>query len=496
MRKATTVIILLSVAVVSFLAGAWYMQRKTGTRSSAGDGAILYYRDPMHPVYTSDKPGIAPDCGMQLEPVYANRVSTAPGSNQGFPSPPAGVVHISEERQQTIGVRAAPVKKTSAQHTIRVLGRVAVDDTRIYRLNAAVDGWVRETFSNSAGSLVKKDQPLVGFYSPEFLASEQAYLYALGTMDRYQASGQEPPAQIALTKANVQQAVDSLRNLGMGDIQIDEIKRTRQLTQNILLRAPVTGFVLTRNVSPGQRFERGTELYRMADLTHVWIVADVFENEARFIQRAQSADVRYQDRTFHARMSDVLPQFDPAARTLKVRFELDNPGYILRPDMFVDVEMTVRVPAAVTVPVDAVLDSGMHKTVFVDRGGGYFEPRHVETGWRLGDRVAITSGLMPGERIVVSGNFFIDSESRLKLAAAGLPADAGKDPVCGMDVDPGKAGARKVEYRGKTYYFCSDGCKANFEKNPERYAPADKNAPPGGKKQSARDGGARSRGPA
>ena len=171
------------------------------------------------------------------------------------------------------------------------------------------------------------------------------------------------------------------------------------------------------------------------------------------------------------RVLNVPPQFDPASRTLKVRLEADNPGYALRPDMFVDVEFPIQLPPAITVPVDAVLDSGLRKTVFVDRDNGFFEPRKVETGWRFGDRVEIVKGLMPGERIVTSGTFLLDSESRMKMAAAGMSksteARSAKDPVCGMDVDESKAKAagRISEYRGKAYYFCTDQCKQQFDRN-------------------------------
>jgi membrane fusion protein, copper/silver efflux system len=162
-------------------------------------------------------------------------------------------------------------------------------------------------------------------------------------------------------------------------------------------------------------------------------------------------------------------QFDTISRTLKVRLQADNPGYRLRPDMFVDVEIPVRYEAALTVPSDAMLDTGLRKTVYVDHRNGYFEPRRVETGWRFGDRIEITRGLMEGERIVVSGNFLLDSESRLKAAAMGLPDDAPTDPVCGMSVDSRKAGTLKSDYQGVRYYFCSDSCMHEFSNNPGKY---------------------------
>jgi YHS domain-containing protein len=169
-------------------------------------------------------------------------------------------------------------------------------------------------------------------------------------------------------------------------------------------------------------------------------------------------------------MSDALPRFDAQSRTLKTRFELDNPGYLLQPDMFVDVEIAVEMPQAITVPADAVFDSGLRKTAFVDRGNGNFEARRVETGWRLGDRVEITRGLMEGERIVAAANFLLDSESRMKAVSAGVFTPQ-TDPVCGMEVDEKKAAAagRTVVHEGRTYYFCADECKKQFEAAPGKW---------------------------
>lgn len=479
MKKPANLILLVILLVGSFLAGSWYSKR--GARAAADSSArrILYYVDPMHPAYTSDKPGIAPDCGMQLEPVYSDQ-----GRERESPDPdssllPVGTIHITPEKQQTVGIRVGEVEKTAGAQTVRLLGRIAADERRIYRLNAATDGWIQQTFSDSTGSVVKKDQVLAATYAPEFLGAEQAYFYALNTLDRLKATGKETSDQIAITQVSIQQAADSLRNMGMGEVQIQALARERRTTQNIELRSPATGFVLERNISPGQRFERGKEFYRIADLSRVWILADIFENEARFFRPGVTASVAlpHQGKVFQARVSDVLPQFDPNTRTLKVRLEADNPGYALRPDMFVDVALPIKLPAGITVPADAVLDSGLKKTVFVAHGNGYFEPRTVETGWRYGDRVEIVRGLTPGERIVVSGNFLVDSESRMKLAAAGMQGrmsalnEGTKDPVCGMGVDEGqaKAAGNVRAYRARVYYFCSDHCKRQFDQDPERY---------------------------
>jgi YHS domain-containing protein len=206
----------------------------------------------------------------------------------------------------------------------------------------------------------------------------------------------------------------------------------------------------------------------------VWILLDVFENETKYLKPGVKSRVSLpgQQLVFEAVVSHVLPLFDPNTRTMKVRLEAENPKYTLRPDMFVDVELPVELPATLSVPTDAVLDTGLKKTVFIDRGGGFFEPREVETGWRLGNKVEITRGLAPGERVVVSGTFLIDSESRLELAAAGMSETISQDPVCGLQVSVKKAiqSGRKTVYEGKTYYFCSDECKARFDEDPKRYA--------------------------
>jgi RND family efflux transporter MFP subunit len=259
----------------------------------------------------------------------------------------------------------------------------------------------------------------------------------------------------------------------MSEHQIKELAQTKQMTDKVFIMAPVTGFIIARNVSPGQRFDKGAEWYRIADLSRVWVLADLFRNEAEHVRPGMKVRVTIPEtrKTLNAMVSNVLPQFDAASRALNVRLELDNPGYTLRPDMFVDVEFPVTLPSALTVPADAVLDSGLRKTVFVDRGNGLFEPRDVETGWRFSNRIEITKGLKAGEKIVVSGTFLIDSESKLELAAQGMYGTLSKDPVCGEDVSVNKAekAERKTVYKGTTYYFSSEECKQKFDKNPEEY---------------------------
>ncbi|HEY5676187.1 MAG TPA: efflux RND transporter periplasmic adaptor subunit [Myxococcales bacterium] len=393
MSKPTLVISIVSLLAVSFIAGAFY-----GRATNAP------------PLRGSARPAIS---GHD----HAKHMAGASGAGAPAGAPPPATIAVSAEQQQLIGVRLGTVEQGAKSFTRRLVGRVAADETRLYRVNMAVDGWVQEIFPATVGSLVRKDQPLLSYYSPEFGGAIQAYFYALSAMDRYQSSGTETAAQMALTTASIQQAIDSLKNLGMGDLQIEELKRTRRPTKRVMIRSPASGFVMVRNVYAGQRLERGSEIYRIADLGRVWILADTFDGEADSLRPGAIAKVAipHAGRSFEARVAQVPPQFDGVSRSLKVRLEAENPGNVLRPDMFVDVEVPVELPSAVTVPADSVLDSGLRKTVFVDRGNGSFERRAVETGWRFGDRVEIRRGLQPGERIVVAGTFLLDSESRMRL---------------------------------------------------------------------------------
>jgi RND family efflux transporter MFP subunit len=368
-------------------------------------------------------------------------------------------------------------------------GRVQPDETRTYVVNAAVDGWARMVSPRSTGSFVKKDESLATFYSKDFLPAQQSYFYALNTLERLRNAQFDSPEQLRLTNVQVWSNEDALEQLGMTQEQIAEVKKSREYVRSVVLRSPADGFILARSISTGQRFLKGQELYRIAELERVWVIADLFQHESRLIKSGGIATVRYQGSAYRARISEVLPQFDAGTRTLKVRLELKNPGYALRPDMFVDVEFPVDLPESVTIPADAVLDSGVAKTVYVVPEDGVFEPRRIETGWRFGDRVQVVSGLHAGERIVTAGNFLLDSESRLRQVQSGQrsaqttspehtrrsaprkSAETASDPVCGMDVDVKAAAAagRTAVYSGKTYYFCADSCKKGFGKSPASF---------------------------
>jgi Cu(I)/Ag(I) efflux system membrane fusion protein len=445
-----------------------YTLGRKHTAPIAGEGAsarhVLYWVDPMHPNYKSDHPGIAPDCGMALEPVYADSITTA------MAAPPAapGSVNIDPQKQQFFGIHVVPVEKTSGTQRVRLLGRVVPEDTRVYRVNSGMDGFVRETFNDSVGELVKKDQKLATSYVGDTLSVASGFLAATagvpGSVGKDGARTVPFPGAVAKQGvSSLQGYSDRLRNLGVSDAQIKQMSENRQLPESVDIVAPAEGFILARNISPGQHFERATEFYRIADLTKVWILADVFGSEAQAFQPGAVARVTLSDqrKSFSARVSNVLPQVDPATRTLKLRLEVDNPGFALRPDMFVDVDLPVAMPAGLTVPLDAVIDTGREQRVFVESSSGVFEPRQVQAGWRFSDRVEIVQGLKEGERVVAAGTFMVDSESRLKSGAQPakeesfekgamrskrgpqLAGCAGKvnDRACSVALDTVKAGA-------------------------------------------------------
>jgi RND family efflux transporter MFP subunit len=468
MRKSAKIVIILLLVACSFLAGYWFSQGPSG--KSAGGRRILYYVDPMNPGHRSYKPGLAP-CGMQLEPVYADAGGTPMTAQPGAATMPPGTVHISTEREQLVGVKSEIVEKTPWSRTVRIPGKVVADENRVFRITAATDGWVTRVLPNTTDSLVRKNQLLATYYTTELFTAMKAYVYALNSLARLQqVSANDTKEQIGLNLDNLENYKNALRNMGMSEHQLDEIQRTRKGTNSIEIRAPGSGVILSRDLSAGQRIEKGAELYRIADLSRIWIMADIFDDAAFLGKPGMQVRISspHLKRSFHARLTNIPPKFDAVTRTLKLRMEADNPGYLLRPDMFVDVEFSVRTAPAITVPVDAVLDSGLKKTVFVVRGNGFFEPRSVETGRYADERVEIVSGLNPGERIVVSGNFLIDSESRMKSASSGRSGTGSIDPACGMMVDEGTAKAAGLisEQMGKKYFFCSVECKQKFDKSP------------------------------
>jgi Cu(I)/Ag(I) efflux system membrane fusion protein len=467
MRPAAAIAVSIAIAAGGFAAG-----RMVPGLASSGPAAArkaLRYQCPMHPTVASDRPGAAPCCGMALEPVREDGASAAATAHRT-----AGAVSIDEGIRQLQGVKVGAVERGSATQALRLFGRVAPDETRVYSLNAAMEGSIREISGVTTGSVVRRNQRLASFFSADMRSALQSYITALDVRDQDPATRAASDLVIAAGSSpsrNSQYTVERLRGMGMSLHQIEEMRRKREVPLLIDILSPADGVVLARNVTLGQKFDKGAEWFRIADLEKVWIVADLLEGDAPLARPGMTARVTVpgQAAAFTAVVSRVPPQFDPVSRTMKVRLELENPGARLRPDMYVDVELQVERPEAVTVPADAIVDSGLRRIVFVEAGEGVFEPRSVETGWRAGGRVEVVSGLEPGDRIVTSGAFLVDSESQLRTAAAGARGHSARDPVCGMDVDEARARAegRTATLQGKTHFFCSDSCKAAFAEKHE-----------------------------
>ena len=325
------------------------------------------------------------------------------------------IVRVSSEQNQMLGIPVAIVKKTYERQTLRLPGRVAKDESRVYRLGAGADGFVKETHNDAVGSIVKKDQRLAIIYSHEFSSAIDGYLRASGAPPANFGKRGEPELNVV--------AMDNwalrLRNLGMSDIQIKELYSTHQNPEGVYILSPEDGYIVARNVSPGLKFEKNMEFYRIVDLRHVWIVADLFGGDSQYFHPGAVARITFrgQRRPLSARVSQISAGADPVTRTLKLRLEAENMDLALRPGMFVDVELTAVSARGLSVPAAAVLDSGLYSYVFVDRDNGNFESRPV-TGERYGNRVQILSGLTEGEKVAANAAFVIDSDSRVKKHAA------------------------------------------------------------------------------
>lgn len=478
--KALRTLGLLALIAGAFAGGYFYNAAKSGRAASTakGERKILYWVDPMHPAYKSDKPGIAPDCGMKLEPVYAdgggpgapaaerkilyyrdpkdpNFKAQQPGLNpetgselepvyENDPSTmPPGTVQITPEKQQLIGVKYGTVERAGGSRTIRAVGKVAYDETRIQHVHTKVEGWIDKVYADFTGQQVKKGDPLLTIYSPEMLASQRELLLAAKAKGLMKNS--TLPGAFDQSESLLQAARRRLELWDLSDAQIDQVLRTGQPIKNITLYSPVTGYISDRKAFPQLKVMPDTDLYTIVDLSRVWVMADVFEYEAPNIHIGETAAVTLQaipGRTFTARIDYIQPSVDPMTRTIKVRLDLANPGLLLKPDMYADVDFRINLPSSLTVPAEAVLDAGERKTVFIARGSGFFEPRQVQTGEREGDRIQILSGLTGGERVVTSGNFLIDSESQMKAAAAGMGGMAG---MPGMTSEPAGKAAKPAE---------------------------------------------------
>jgi len=403
-----------AVAAGSVAGGTWWAHR-FGTAHASAKAATVY-TCPMHPDYRSDHPANCPICGMTLK---EDRAGAATGGDTVARALPPGAVQVSPERQQAIGVRLGVASRIAGTRLLRTTGRVVADENRTYPIVAAVSGWIRNVENVTAGDVVEKDQVLASFFAPDaqLESAQESYYEGLEMLYRVGSAQPQGPSHDSRSAVDeIERLADGLRSLGVSNSQLRQLSKRRELVHDIRVESPADGVVLKRGVAPGLRFDRGFEFYRIADLNRVWILADVYRDQLPVIRRGAAARITTSEesRALSATVSLSEPIFDEATLTLKVRLEAANPQHTLKPGMFVDVEFPSALPPALVVPADAIVDSGLRKTVFVDRGNGYFEPRRIETGRRIGDDVEVTKGLAAGERIVTSGTFFIDSESRMR----------------------------------------------------------------------------------
>ena len=451
----------------------------TTVNRPAEPGAILFYQDPMHPSYRSDKPGKAPDCGMDLEPVYA-----APSAIEG-PRTSALSVQVSDTAADLIGLRTERVRSESATGQTRALGQVVADESRVYRVTALADGVIREVDPLGTGSPVVQNQHLATYFVParDLYNAVQAYILANGTYDQV-ASSVNNNAVIRQSKAQARVEEELLRSYGVTTSQLHEMSRTREVTRDVDFRSPVSGIVLDRSASSGQAVSRGAEVFRIADLRRVWVLADVYESDAALFPAGRAAQISYGDQTFRGVVSSART-FDAASRTLKVRIDVDNPAQTLRPDMFVHVNMQTRGSTMLSVPSDSVLDSGERKTVFVSTAPRTFVARQVTTGREHDGRIEVLTGLEGGEEVVSQAAFLLDSESRLNKASqetsqtlatnhsrtsalATSSKTEAKDPVCGMPLGDSESQITE-QVGGRRYFFCSRKCRNKFKQDRSRY---------------------------
>jgi Cu(I)/Ag(I) efflux system membrane fusion protein len=423
--------------------------------TSSTTGKVLY-QCPMHPAVQADHPGDCPTCGMKLEkvdpsgafevppgerkivfyrsPMDARQTSHQPRKDemgmeylpvyldelQGS-GPVAGLVtvKIDPARQQLIGLVTAQVTLGSIGGALRTTGRVAVDETRIHRVNVKFGGFVEQVQADFIGHQVQRGDPLFSIYSPELLTAQQELLLALRTQKALASAG-------GLAADGDDLAASARRKLQLWDVPaatVARIERTGQAERTVTVLSPASGVVAKKEVVPGVRIEAGGMPYEIWDLSSVWVLADVYETDLRYVKLGAPATLTFKalpGREYQGHVAFVDPVLDPKTRTAKVRVSLANPGAVLKPEMFGEVVLRTTPRQALRIPADAVIDSGTRSVVFVALGDGKFQPRVVRLGASDSDHVEVQDGLAAGDIIVTRATFLVDSESRLKASLQAL----------------------------------------------------------------------------
>jgi len=359
------------------------------------------YRSTMNPGEVSDKPG-KDSMGMDMVPFEVEEGGTVTEVGGRIQ------VKISPQRQQLIGIKTASVRSQPIHKLVQAVGRVDYAEPNVSLVNLKVDGWVEKLYVDSTGRAVRKGEPLFDLYSPELVSAQQEYLIAL-----------KAGATIDDASSLLKSAREKLKLWNVTDAQIEELRITGETRNTLTVYSPGSGIVVEKSVIQGQKVMSGETLYKIVDLSRVWILGEVYEFELPFIKTGQEVKVSlsyYPGESFTGKISYIYPYLKPETRTNQVRIEVANPGLKLKPEMFANLEIRVDYGTKLTIPADAVLDAGGTKIAFVALADGYFEPREVTLGVKGQDIYEVLGGVVEGENVVTSANFLIDSESSLKAA--------------------------------------------------------------------------------
>ena len=352
-------------------------------------------------------------------------------------------VQISSQKRQLIGVKTGRVERRSLNTIIHAAGTVDYNEKKGSQIQLRVSGWIKELYVSSIGEQINKGDPLFRIYSPDLFATKQELLLAKETLNRLKEGS------MMHVREGVQSQIESakarLKLWNLSDEEIDQIGREEDLSPETVFYSPVKGFVTKKTVVKGQYVTPEMVLYEVSDLSSVWVYADIYESDFSYLKQNQTVKIAftaYPDRTFSGKIIFISPNLNPETRTVKTRIELPNPGFLLKPGMYGDVDIDIRIPNRLVVPVEAVIDSGMRQLVFLDRGSGIFEPREVKLGAHHEGYIEVISGVKEGDAIVISATFLIDSESKL-MAAANMMGMLG---MGGINME--KATMGKMEMKG------------------------------------------------
>jgi Cu(I)/Ag(I) efflux system membrane fusion protein len=415
-------VIVVVLAVLLVAGGGFGVVRMLSKRPAAETAkAGQLWTCPMHPSVIRSEPGQCPICGMDLVPLEekADKETGIEGH---------GVVEVDPERQQLIGVKTTPVERRRLERIIRTTGRVTVDEARLSEVYAKVNGWIERLYANETGKVVRTGQPLLTIYSPELVSTQREYLLALRSRERLSKS---PFPEVRKSGETLLEATrERLRLWDIPQKDIEQLEQSGTVRKALTLYSPATGYIMEKHAVEGMRVNPGMALYELADLSRVWVEADLYEYEAPLVRVGQAAKLTfasYPGQVFGARVAYVYPTVESATRAVKARLEMPNPGLKLKPEMYGDVEIGVPSGDELAVPEEAVLDTGTRQIVFVADGQGKFRPREVTLGPQAAGYYPVLVGLAEGEQVVSSPNFLIDSESRFEAAKEAITTheDAG-----------------------------------------------------------------------